>query len=167
MGLLKIVKRYKRRLAKRFSREISRKQLNIATDRSLVAIIRLMAHQLGIPIYVLCEHSLQLGIAEIYTLTQDEALKDQLCRHLVQDHLLTPVTRPEAEPISRRVLRIENTLRFLDFLDKFASREEQKAIISKVIKEAVVSKEFTKRERKDDGVQNNTADGIDSAYSIE
>ncbi len=34
----------------------------------------------------------------------NEALKDQLCRYLVQDYLLTPVTKPESEPLSRRVL---------------------------------------------------------------
>ncbi len=48
-----------------------------------------------------CEHSLQLGITEVYTMTQDEALKDKLCRHLVQDHLLTPVTKPESEQLSQ------------------------------------------------------------------
>ena len=150
MGLIRVVKRYKRRLAKRFSREIRRRQLNIATDRALVTFIRLMAHQLEVPIYVLCEHSLQLGIAEVYTMTQDKALKDELCRHLVQDHLLTPVTKPESEPISRRALRLRNAMDFLRMLDDQKTPEAQRAVILRFAAEMANDQEPKKEESKND-----------------
>ncbi|MFC1980279.1 hypothetical protein ACFLVS_05485 [Chloroflexota bacterium] len=133
MGLLRTVRRYKRRLTKRFTKEITRKQLNIATDRSLIIIIRLMARQLEVPVYILCEHCLQLGIAEVDTMTQDEALRDQLCRHLVQDHLLTPVTKPEKEPVSRRVLRLKNAMSLLEILDTGKTSEQQRAILLNIM----------------------------------
>lgn len=89
-----------------------------------------------VPIYVLCEHSLQLGIAEVYTMTQDEALKDKLCRHLVQDHLLTPVTKPESEPLSRRVIQLENAMHFLTLVETRATHEEQRGIVIDLMRKA-------------------------------
>jgi len=136
MGLVRAVKRYTRRLAKRFIKEIKRKQLNIATDQSLVATLKIVARELEIPIYVLCEHCLQLGIAEVYEKTQDEALKDQLCRHLVRDHLLTPVIKPQSEPISRRLVRLKNAMSFLRLVEIRATPEEQKEILKELMRKA-------------------------------
>jgi len=136
MGLFGAVKRYKTRLVRRFSKEIGRKQLNIATDQSLITTLKEMARELEIPIYVLCEHCLQLGIAEVYEKTQDETLKDQLCRHLVQGHLLTPVIKPQSDPISRRVVRLQNAMNFLRLVEIRATPEEQKEIIKELMKKA-------------------------------
>lgn len=138
MELIRAVKRYKKGLAKRFTKEIGRKQFNYYTDRALITLLRLQARHLEVPIYVLCEHCLQLGLAEVYAMTQDEALKDQLCRHLVQDHLLTPITKPESEPLTRRVLQLENAMHFLELLETRNNREEQKEIISALMKKTQV-----------------------------
>lgn len=94
-----------------------------------------MAHQFEVPMYVFCEHCLQLGIAEVYTITKDEALKDQLCRHLVNGHLLTPVTKPESEPLSRRVLRLDNAMKYLEIVDAGRTLEQQRAILLKIMTE--------------------------------
>ncbi len=129
MGIWGAVKRYRRRLAKRFTRDISRRQLNIATDRAIVAIIRLMAHKLEIPLYVLCEHTLQLGLSEIAILTKDESQKERLCRHLVKDHLLVSSLEPEHKTASRRALKLKNAMEFMTLLETRRSPENIRRIL--------------------------------------
>jgi len=125
MGLLKTVKRYKNRLVKRFSKELQRKQFNFYCDWSIIVTLKAFAGKLEVPIYTLAEHCLQLGILEVIDLMEDEALKDQLCRHLVRDHLLTPVTKPQSEPISRRLIRLRNVMNILSLFEFIKNPEEQ------------------------------------------
>ena len=80
--LLKGGRRYKRKLEKRFSQEIGRRQLNFACDERLILLLKLLAKELEVPIYTLAEHLLQLGGAEVAILMKDEALRNQLCHHL-------------------------------------------------------------------------------------
>jgi len=134
MKLPGAVKRYRRRLSKRFTKEIHRKQFNFYCDRDLIAIVRYMADKLEIPVYPLMEHIVQLGVHEIIVLEGDEASRDQLCRHLVRDHLLTPVTKPMSEPISRRLLQLRNAMDFLRLLESRNGPEEQKEIIRELVK---------------------------------
>jgi len=134
MRLLTTARRYKRRLSKRFTKEIHRRQFNFYCDRDLMAIVRYMADKLEIPVYPLMEHIVQLGVHEIIVLEGDEASKDQLCRHLVRDHLLTPVTKPMSEPISRRLLQLRNAMDFLRLLETQVTPEEQKEIILELMK---------------------------------
>lgn len=102
----------------------------------LTDLVRYMADKLEIPVYPLMEHIVQLGVGEIVVLERDDALKDRLCRHLVQDHLLTPVTKPESEPLSQRVLQLENAMDFLELLEIRKSREEQREIIRELLGKA-------------------------------
>jgi len=129
MGLLKTVKRYKKRVSRRFSKEIKRQQFNFCCDWSITVTLKAFAHKLEVPVYFVTEHCLQLGLLEVIDLMQDEALKDQLCRHLVRDHLLTPVTKPQSEPISRRLIRLRNVMNLLSHLEIVKSPEEQAGII--------------------------------------
>ena len=135
MSLYRVLKRYKRKLAKRFTEEIDRQQFNFRCDRYIVGFLRGLASQLEIPIYCLCEHALQLGCSELAVIVGDKALKDQLCRHLVRDHLLTRVTKPEKESLSRRVLRLKNAMNFLEILDTGRTPEQQRAILHKIMME--------------------------------
>ncbi len=129
MGLLGSVKRYRRRLAKRYTKEINRRQLNIATDRAIATIIRFMAHELEAPIYVLCEHTLQLGLSEVAILIRDEAQKEKLFRHLVKHHLLVSSLEPEHKTLSRRVLRLQNAIKFMTLLETRGSPEQIRRIL--------------------------------------
>jgi hypothetical protein len=141
MGLFKTVKRYKNRLAKRFSKEIKRQQFNFYCDWAIIATLKAFARKFEVPVYVLAEHCLQLGILEIIDLYNDEALKDQLCRHLVRDHLLTPVTKPQSEPISRRLIRLRNVMNLLSLLEIKNTPEEQAEIILGLFKKVKPTEE--------------------------
>jgi hypothetical protein len=95
MGLFRAVKRYKRKLEKRFAKQ-KRTQLNFACDKRIVMGLRLLTRDLEVPMYPLCERLLQLGVAEVAKSIKDESLKEELCRHLIQKHLLVPAAELEA-----------------------------------------------------------------------
>jgi uncharacterized membrane-anchored protein YjiN (DUF445 family) len=97
-------------------------------------MVKILAQSLEVPIYVLTEHLIQLGAKEVAELVQDEALKDQLCRHLVRDHLLTPITKPQSEPISRRLYRLKNAMNLVELLETKNTPEEQRLIITELLK---------------------------------
>ena len=135
MGLLDGIKRYKNRLSKHYGKEIGRKQLNFYCDWKIIAFLRAMAQQLEIPVYVLTEHCLELALAEVSELTKDEALKDWLSRHLVREHLLVPIVKPQAKHISRRLLRLKNAMDFLGYLEHLATPEQQRQVLARYYKE--------------------------------
>ncbi|MFC2019305.1 hypothetical protein ACFLU4_05035 [Chloroflexota bacterium] len=135
MGLAKAIKRYKKKLEKRFSKQVARVQCNFVCDSRIAQRLRGLARRLEVPIYVLAEHILQLGLQEVLAIMDDEALHERLCRHLVQDHLLCPATKPETEPVSRRAQRIGSTLMLLKLLEVRTSPEEQQQIIQGLIGE--------------------------------
>ncbi len=135
MGLFRALKHYRKKLEKRFTRQITRKQLNFVCDERIILGLKIMAGSLEVPIYPIAEHLLQLGAAEVLISMKDEALRERLCRHLVEDHLLTPVTRPESEPVSRRALRIDNALKLLELLETRSSPEAQRDVILRLMEE--------------------------------
>lgn len=122
---------------KKFTKEIGRQQFNVVLDRRVILALKSIASDLQIPLYPLCEHLLQLGLSEVLTIVEDEAQKEILQRHLLEDHLLVKELQPMNEPISKRALRIKNALRWLSLIEaKCGSVEEVKRIIDKVIYEA-------------------------------
>jgi hypothetical protein len=56
----------------------------------LIVVTKSLASELEMPIYVIAEHALQLGGAQIYMNSQDEVLKKKLMIHLNQEHLIVP-----------------------------------------------------------------------------
>lgn len=135
MGLFGALKHYKKKLEKRFSRQITRKQLNFACDERIILGLKMLAWSLEAPIYVVAEHVLQLGASELMVIVEDEALRERLCRHLVEGHLLTAVTKPESEPTSQRALRLENAMGLLQLLETRSSLGEQEKIILRLMEE--------------------------------
>lgn len=117
MNVIRKLKRYKKRVEKRFTHQISREQLNFACDERIILGIKMLAQDLEVPMYPLCEHLLQAGMAEASLVIRDEALKENLCRHLVKDHLLTPITNPESEITSSRAWRLDNAMRLLEYIE--------------------------------------------------
>lgn len=137
MQLFRAIKRYKKRLEKRFTQQIGRKQLNVMCDNRLILQLKALASYLEIPIYPLCEHVLQLGLAEVLTGIEDEALKENLERHLLQDHLLVKELQAMDETTSRRALRLRNTMKLLDLIElKAGSPEAVREIIARLVEEA-------------------------------
>ncbi|MFC1982969.1 hypothetical protein ACFLV5_04235 [Chloroflexota bacterium] len=141
MSLIKTFKRYKKRIEKRFSRHIERQQFNFYCDPDVITMLKDFSYILEIPIYVFTEHCLQTGLSEMIELIKDEALRDDLCRHLVQDHLLTPVTKPQSEPVSRRLRRLRNVRNLLNILEINKTPDEQMQIILELIKRVRPGKE--------------------------
>jgi hypothetical protein len=135
MRLFRTVKRYKRKLEKRFSHQ-KRTQLNFACDEKIVTGIKMLAKELEVPMYPLLEHLLQLGASEVLEINKNDHLKEELCRHLVQDHLLVPET--ELEPPSENAIRVQRSVVFLDTVADLAGDPKALAeIMVKMMKEAV------------------------------
>jgi len=68
----------------------NRKVFGFLCDQGVAQYARLMAKAMGFPIYVLTEHALQIGFAEITPLLNDEKAREKLEYHLRADHLLPP-----------------------------------------------------------------------------
>jgi len=68
----------------------NRKVFGFQCDQGVAQGARLMARALGFPIYVLTEHALQIGFAEITPLLNNEKAREELEYHLRADHLLPP-----------------------------------------------------------------------------
>ena len=103
-------------------------------DNKLVLGLKALAQHLEIPIYPLAEHILQMGMAEVITGIEDEAFIEDLQRHLLQDHLLVKELKPSSELISRRALRLQNSVRFLELIETRSSPEAQREVIEKLMK---------------------------------
>jgi hypothetical protein len=135
MDISSTLRRYKRHVIKRFRKEIRRQQFNFMLDTKLYWLIKGWARRLEVPQYCLAEHIIQLGLVEIAEILEDKALTEELVRHLVEGHLLIPVTEPLAEPISRRLIQLKNAMNFMKILDYTSSREQQQEVILKLLKD--------------------------------
>ena len=134
MGLVRIIKRYKRKLERKFTKQIKRVQFNFACDKGIILVAKVLANRLEAPVYVVSEHALQLGLGEIAILAEDPALRERLCQHLVQGHLLVSVTRPEPETLTKWALRIQNALKFLQLAElKAGSPEAVREIMKQIL----------------------------------
>ena len=139
--LLKGGRRYKRKLEKRFGQDISRKQLNFACDERLILLLKILAKELEVPIYTLAEHLLQLGGSEVAILMEDEELRNQLCHHLAKHHLSEPEVRLQSEPVSQRVIRLQNAMKFLDLVEQRARSPE---VVREIIERLIFEYGFTR-----------------------
>jgi hypothetical protein len=80
MGIFQALKWYRKKISRRFTKEITRQQFNFPCDYGIVMAIKLMAQHLSIPIYPLGEHALQFGVGELAVVIQDKTLKKRLSR---------------------------------------------------------------------------------------
>ena len=65
-----------------------RKVFGFPCDQNLAEMARWMAKALKFPIFVVSEHALQIGLAEIMPLLNDKKARSDLEHHLRADHLL-------------------------------------------------------------------------------
>ena len=138
MNLSKKVRGYKKRLVKKFTRQsIKREQFNTRIDNKLIILIELISKDMETPYYVICEHALEIGLNEILSIIQDPDLKVQLQRHLIKSHLLVEKLKPMDYPVSQRLARIQNALKFLDLIEtKSGSVEAVAELIRRLAAEA-------------------------------
>ena len=67
-----------------------RKVFGFLCDPELALGVKLLAHQLEVPIYPLAEHLLQLGAGEVIREIEQPERKRKLQDHLLNGHLLVP-----------------------------------------------------------------------------
>lgn len=60
---------------------------------------------------------------------KDDALREQLCRHLLRDHLLVKVTVPASEPVAHRTMRLQNALRYIELMERTRTPQEIKDVL--------------------------------------
>ena len=88
-----------------------RKVFGFSCDPKLAVGVRMIAADLEVPIYVVAEHLLQLGAAQIYPDLEDEEAKRQLQEHLVSHHLLRLALGEEDEYDAAAVAKIQEERR--------------------------------------------------------
>lgn len=138
--VMRICRKYTKKLRSRFvRRKITRKQFNIICDERLIQALKFSAKDLEVPVYIIAEHAIQLGLHEIHLEKHDEAYKENLKRHLIKHHLLVDNVDPIDERLGNRVRRLKNAIKLLKFLELESDPKKQTAIIERLIKEATAS----------------------------
>lgn len=84
-------------------RSQKRKVYGFLCDRSLPIIIKIQSEQLGVREYSICEHALQLGCQAIEEVLKNEKQRQELRKHLINDHQILPKLDPGDEN-ERRIL---------------------------------------------------------------
>ena len=140
--VMRICRKYKRKFRSKFVRkEIARRQFNIICDERLIEALKFSARYLEVPVYVITEHAIQLGLHEIHLEKHDAAYKENLQRHLIKHHLLVDNLDPIDERLGNRVRRLKNAIKLLKFLELESDPKKQSAIIERLIEEATASKQ--------------------------
>ena len=138
--VIRICRKYTKKLRSRFvRREIARRQFNIICDERLIQALKFSAKYLEVPVYIITEHAIQLGLHEIHLEEHEPAYKENLRRHLIEHHLLVDNLDPIDERLGNRVRRLKNAIKLLKFLELESDPKKQTAIIERLIKEATAS----------------------------
>ncbi len=138
----RVYRKYAKKLRSRFVRkEIARRQFNIICDERLIQALKFTARYLEVPVYVITEHAMQLGLREIHLERHEPAYKENLQRHLIKHHLLVDNLDPIDERLGNRVRRLKNAIKLLKFLELESDPKKQSAIIERLIEEATASKQ--------------------------
>lgn len=138
----RVYRKYAKKLRSRFvRRKVTRKQFNIICDERLIQALKFSAKYLEVPVYVITEHAIQLGLHEIHLEKHEPAYKETLKHHLVRHHLLVDNLDPIDERLGNRVRRLKNAIKLLKFLELESDPKKQSAIIERLIEEATASKQ--------------------------
>ena len=113
------IRRYVKRLERKFSRKSRRKGFNFQCDVYLASRVRAIARHLEVPIYPLMEEIIECGLSEIVEIMQDSALREGLENHLIAGHLLVKHLDPESETVSRQATRLRTVMELLKVVDMF------------------------------------------------
>ena len=89
MGILRRFRtKYRQLLDRRHAKAIRRKQFNMTIDAELVLGVKFLAEILKVPRYVITEHLFQVGSYHILQALEDPEKREELEKHLVEEHLL-------------------------------------------------------------------------------
>ena len=89
MDLLHRLKaKYHHIIEKKYIKTIKRKQFNLTMAEDIILGVKLIAAILEVPLYVACEHILQVGSHQVLKAISDPEKRQKLTEHLVKVHLL-------------------------------------------------------------------------------
>ena len=80
--------RYQHKIEKKYIKMIKRKQFNLTMAQDIILGVKLIAAILEVPLYVACEHILQVGSYQVVKAISDPEKRQKLTEHLVKVHLL-------------------------------------------------------------------------------
>ena len=67
---------------------VKRKQFNLTMDEDIILAVKAIAAILEVPMYVACEHLLQVGCQCLMQDLSEPERREQLKEHLIEGHLL-------------------------------------------------------------------------------
>jgi len=70
------------------NKTVKRKQFNLTMNREIIEGVRFIASMLEVPLYVACEHLLQVGSYHLLEDLNDPERRETLKEHLIDVHLL-------------------------------------------------------------------------------
>ena len=76
---------------------VKRKQFNLTIDEDIILAVKSIAAILEVPMYVACEHLLQVGCQHLLQDLSEPELREQLKEHLIESHLLGKELKGEEE----------------------------------------------------------------------
>ena len=80
--------KYHHIVEKKYIKTIKRKQFNLTMAEEVILVVKLIAATLKVPLYVACEHILQVGSYQLLKDLNDSEKRQRLTEHLVKVHLL-------------------------------------------------------------------------------
>ena len=80
--------KYLHRIEKEYIKTIKRKQFNLTMADDIILSVKLIAASLEVPLYVACEHILQVGSYQLLKALKNPEKRQKLTEHLVEVHLL-------------------------------------------------------------------------------
>ena len=84
----RIKAKYHHRISSKYIKTIKRKQFNLTMAEEIIVGVKLIAAIFEVPMYVACEHILQVGSYHLLKAMNDPEKLEQLKEHLVEVHLL-------------------------------------------------------------------------------
>jgi len=70
------------------NKAVKRKQFNLTMSEDIIQGVRVIASMIEVPLYVACEHLLQVGSYHLLQDLNDSEKRESLKEHLVNVHLL-------------------------------------------------------------------------------
>jgi len=89
MGIIDRLKaKYQYIVERKYIKTIRRKQFNLTMAEEIILGVKLIAVVLKVPMYVACEHILQVGSYHLLEALNDPEQRQKLQEHLIKVHLL-------------------------------------------------------------------------------
>lgn len=80
--------KYSHKVEKKYTKTVKRQQLNVNCSEDIIDAVRFIAITLEVPLYVVAEHLLQVGLYHLLEGVKDPKNREKLISHLVEVHLL-------------------------------------------------------------------------------